>query len=120
MATNVAGEWALLARHRHPHGEHWLGDLRATGQPDQDVAREAAHRQFRAELAALPVRQREVLRLHFGDGLTRAEIATRLKISERIVKRDLVLAYAALRTRRNAEIAEVLGDDEGGNSHGLP
>jgi DNA-binding CsgD family transcriptional regulator len=60
-----------------------------------------------------------VLRLHFGDGLTRAAIATRLKISPRMVKRDLIQAYAALRTDRNAAIADVLSDEPGG-SHESP
>ena len=111
MAANLAGEWALLARHRLPHGEQWLDELRAESQPDQAVAREEAQREFRDSLDRLPIRQREVLRLHFGEGLTRAAIAERLRVSERIVKRDLVLAYAALRTPRNAELAEVLAEE---------
>lgn len=116
MAANVVGEWALLARHRHPHQEGWLADLstEVERQPDQEADREAARRDFRAVLEQLPARQREVLRLHFGEGLTRAAIAARLKISPRIVKRDLIQAYAALRTDRNAAIAEVLGDETGG------
>ena len=111
MATNVAGEWAMLARHRHPHGQQWLSDLPAAGRPEHEVGREAAQEEFRRALQALPARQREVLRLHFGDGLNRAEIAARLKMTERMVKRDLVLAYAALRTERNAELAAVLTED---------
>ena len=121
MAANVAGEWALLARHRHPHDEGWLAGLPAAadGQPEQQADREAARRDFRGALERLPPRQREVLRLHFGDGLTRAAIATRLKISPRMVKRDLIRAYAALRTDRNAAIADVLSDEPGG-SHESP
>jgi RNA polymerase sigma factor (sigma-70 family) len=121
MAANVVGEWALLARHRHPHEEGWLAGLPAATdyQPDQQADRETARRDFRAALEHLPPRQREVLRLHFGEGLTRPAIAMRLKISARMVKRDLVQAYAALRTDRNAAIAEVLSDETGG-SHESP
>jgi RNA polymerase sigma factor (sigma-70 family) len=119
MAANVAGEWALLVRHRYPHDERWLADLPAEGQPEHEVACEAAHREFREALERLPPRQREVLRLHFGEELTRAAIAARLKVSERVVKRDLILAYAALRTPRNAELAQLLGVDLRGDSHGL-
>lgn len=116
MAANVAGEWALLARHRHPHQEGWLADLSVATdrQPDQQADQAAARRDFRAALDQLPARQREVLRLHFGEGLTRPAIAARLKVSPRMVKRDLIQAYAALRTDRNAAIAEVLSDETGG------
>src|SRR5437016_609444 len=85
MAANVAGEWALLARHRHPHDARWLADLRAPLQPEQEIEREAAHREVRAALERLPPRQREILRLHFGEDLTRAEIAEHLHVSERVV-----------------------------------
>ena len=94
MAENVAGEWAMRARHRHPHDARWLTDLRALSQPEQQVAREAAQRDLQAALERLPPRQREVLRLHFGEELVRAEIAERLNVSERVVKRDLIRAYA--------------------------
>jgi len=111
MASNVAGEWALLARHRLPHAAEWLNELQAEGQPDETLARDDARRAVRAALARLPVRQREVLRLHFGEGLTRTQIAERLQLSERIVKRELVLAYAALRTPDNAELAQLLAEE---------
>ncbi len=119
MAENVAGEWAMRARHRHPHDARWLADLRAQSQPDQEVAHEAAQRDLRAALHRLPPRQREVLRLHFGEELVRAEIAKQLNVSERVVKRDLVRAYATLRTHLNAGIEEsfIL---ERGEAHGHP
>jgi RNA polymerase sigma factor (sigma-70 family) len=111
MATNVADEWAMLARHRRPHGSQWLSDLPAPSRPDHEAAQEAANREFLTALQALPVRQREILRLHYGEGLTRAEIASQLQITERMVKRDLIMAYAALRTERNAEWAAVLREE---------
>ena len=119
MAENVAGEWAMRACHRHPHDARWLTDLRAFAQPDQDAARDAAHEDLRAALNRLPARQREILRLHFGEELGRAEIAVRLKVSERVIKRDLVKAYAALRMYLDVGIVETFSLD-GGELHGRP
>jgi RNA polymerase sigma factor (sigma-70 family) len=108
MASNVAGEWALRARHRHPHDARWLVDLYAPSDPEREVARHAANEQLRRAIAGLPPRQREVVRLHFGEGLMRAQVAERLKTSERVVKRDLINAYRSLRTVLDADIADEL------------
>jgi RNA polymerase sigma factor (sigma-70 family) len=115
MAANVVGEWAMRSRHRHPHDARWLDDLHAESDPEHEVARESAHRQLRQALASLSPRQQEVLRLHFGEGLARAQIAARLQTSERSVKRDLISAYATLRIvldsdpRQTAELREGSG-----------
>jgi RNA polymerase sigma-70 factor (ECF subfamily) len=106
MAANVVGEWTMRSRHRHPHDARWLDDLHAESDPELEVARETAHRQLRQALASLPARQREVLRLHFGEGLARAQIAERLQISERSVKRDLISAYGKLRVVLDSDLAE--------------
>ena len=108
MAANVAGEWAMRARHRRPHDERWLTELHAESDPECEVEREAAHNRLRKALAGLPPRQREVLRLHYGEGLTRAQIADFLKLSERIVKRDLINAYCRLRTLLDADVARLI------------
>ena len=108
MASNVAGEWALRSRHRYPHDARWLTDLRAGSDPEREVARQAAAAQLRQALDGLSPRQREVLRLHFGEGLARPQIAERLKTSERIIKRDLINAYSRLRTLLDSDIADEL------------
>ena len=113
MASNVAGEWALRSRHRHPHDARWLVDLCATSDPEREVARETANAQLHRAIASLPPRQREVVRLHFAEGLPRAQIAERLKTSERVVKRDLINAYSSLRTVLDAEIADELNFQTG-------
>jgi len=105
MAANVAGEWAMRCRHRYLYDASWLDDLPADSDPEHEVAQEAAHQQLRRALADLPPRQREILRLLYGEGFTRAQIAERLNISERIVKRDLINAYCTLRTVLGDEIA---------------
>jgi RNA polymerase sigma factor (sigma-70 family) len=105
MAANVVGEWSMRSRHRHPHDARWLDDLEAESDPEREVAGETAHRQLRQALGELPPRQREVLRLHFGEGLARAQIAERLKTSERSVKRDLINAYGRLRILLGPDLA---------------
>ena len=113
MASNVAGEWALRSRHRHPHDAQWLVELCATSDPEREVARQTAQSQVRRAIESLPPRQREVVRLHFAEGLARPQIAEQLKTSERVVKRDLINAYSSLRTVLNAEIAEELNFQTG-------
>jgi len=97
MAANVMGERTMRSQHRHPHDAAWLEDLQAESDPESEALRDCAHEQLRKALAGLPPRQQEVLRLHFGEGLARAQIAERLAISERSVKRDLISAYGKLR-----------------------
>src|SRR5687768_8854034 len=41
MASNVAAEWAIRARHRFPHEAKWLAELPAEEQPESAVARES-------------------------------------------------------------------------------
>jgi len=106
MATNVVGEWSMRSRRRQPHDARWLDDLPAESDPERDLARETAHQQLRKALAGLPPRQREMLRLHFGEGLARAQIAERLETSERSVKRELIKAYARLRIVLDSDVAE--------------
>ena len=55
-------------------------------------------KRLHAALERLPPRAREILRLHFADGMTHPEIATRLGVTRKIVKRDTARAYAVLRT----------------------
>lgn len=97
MAANVLGEWHLRSQYRRPHDAGWLEDLQAETTSESEAERESARGQLRKGLASLPPRQREVLRLHFGEGLARAQIAQRLQTSERSVKRDLISAYGRLR-----------------------
>jgi RNA polymerase sigma-70 factor (ECF subfamily) len=97
IAANVASEWSMKASNRLPHDPAWLEDLTNDRQPDNDVEREFEHRRLAAALNALPARAREVLRLHFSEGLRHEEIAERLAVSARIVKRDLITSYSNLR-----------------------
>jgi RNA polymerase sigma-70 factor (ECF subfamily) len=97
MAANVAADWSTRAHRRQPHASSWLDDLAAQSRPEselQDMADEAI---LLSALEALPVRSREVLRLHFDEGLTHEEIGKRLRLSRRVIKRETIRAYALLR-----------------------
>jgi RNA polymerase sigma factor (sigma-70 family) len=107
IAGNVASEWSCRARERLPHDSDWLDDL----PDDSDVTREMERNQRSAEITIalnrLPARAREILRLHFGEGLGQSDIAARLGVTRRIVKRDIVRSYAALRLTLAASKAKV-------------
>jgi RNA polymerase sigma-70 factor (ECF subfamily) len=98
VAANVVSEWSMRARMRMPHDSHWLEAL----PDDADVPAQVECADRNAELyhalCVLRPRAREVLRLHFEEGLTHNAIAARLGITPRIVKRDIIEAYAMLRT----------------------
>jgi RNA polymerase sigma-70 factor (ECF subfamily) len=104
MASNVAAEWALRARSRYPHQAQWLLELTAGSQPEETVACEVAQWQIARAINQLPPRQREVLRLHFGEGLAHEQIAQRIGTSKRVVKRQLVKSYARLRLELDADL----------------
>ncbi len=74
--------------------ERWLRPRR-----DQHVTVAEVHDDVLDELAALPVRQREITALHYLLDLSVADIATSLDVSEGTVKTQLHRARATLRAR---------------------
>jgi RNA polymerase sigma-70 factor (ECF subfamily) len=54
--------------------------------PEQAVLRQEALTQIQEHLASLPTTQQEILRLHFAEGLSYAQIAARLHKSEGAVR----------------------------------
>ena len=97
MAANVSAEWATRSHRRQPHHSEWLDQLVDHAEPEQELEREASEAELRRAIEYLPARPREILRLHFSEGLTYDEIADRMAVTRRIVKRDFVAAYAKLR-----------------------
>ncbi len=87
----------MRARNRMPHDPTWLEELPDEDEPESLAAREDERRFVGQALQGLPPRQREILRLHYGEGLSHAQIAEQLGVTERIVKRDIIKAYATLR-----------------------
>lgn len=97
IASNVSAEWAMRSNRRMPHQSEWLSELVDALSPELEVEREALDGRLHAAIAALPPRPREILRLHFGEGMAHADIAQKLCVSRKIVKRDTARAYASLR-----------------------
>ena len=105
IASNVSAEWAMRSSRRMPHNSQWLAELVDSLSPEAEVEREALDEQLHAAVNALAARPREILRLHFGDGLTYEEIARRLGVTRKIVKRDIARAYGALRVSLEFSVA---------------
>jgi RNA polymerase sigma factor (sigma-70 family) len=104
VAANVAAEWSIRARHRHPHEPKWLGDLLAQDSPDDNVAHAMVQAEIERALNTLPLRHREILKLQFAEGLGQAEIAVRLGVTPRSVKRSLAKSYSKLRMELPADL----------------
>jgi RNA polymerase sigma factor (sigma-70 family) len=111
MAANVANEWALRHRSRRPHESKWLTGLLAEDSPEAEAAQAEACAEVERALGLLTARQRAILKLQFGEGLGRAEIAARLGMTERAVKRDLMKSYEKLRTELNTDLLRMLGHE---------
>jgi len=99
IAVNVVNEWRERARNRLPHGEEGLEtlEIESHDEPEHSVDRTLRVKRVQSAVNRLPTRQRQVLLLHINDDLTYKQIAAKLKLSPRIVRRDIAHAYAQLR-----------------------
>jgi RNA polymerase sigma-70 factor (ECF subfamily) len=109
IATNVSAEWALRSNHRLPHDSAWLDELVDALSPEAELERAGVGEHLRRAIETLPARAREILRLHFGEGLTHPEVARSLGVTRKIVKRDMARAYAALRIDLDGELFRMPG-----------
>lgn len=99
IATNVVNEWRERARNSLPHDDVWLADLQIEpeAEPESAVEQDLADAFVRRAVSRLPPRQRQVLLLHIREDLTYKQIAVQLKLTPRVVRRDIARAYAELR-----------------------
>ena len=107
MAYNVAAEWSIRSRSRHPHDSRWLASLVADELPEDGAELLRLEREVARAVNTLHPRHREILKLHFAGGLTRPEIAERLNMTPRSVKRSIIYSFDRLREELNPEL---LGD----------
>lgn len=108
VAANVAAEWSTRAVHRYAHSAEWVDELEAASTPESESEDMLAQRRLEQSLLAIPARAREILRLHFSEGQSYEQIGRTLGVTHRVVKRDMVRAYASLR--------DLLIDDDGGEA----
>ncbi|MBK7249508.1 MAG: sigma-70 family RNA polymerase sigma factor [Gammaproteobacteria bacterium] len=97
IAANVLAERSVRASSRQPHAAEWLAQLTDDRNPEEECVRDEEQSGIRTAVAALPPRARTILRMHYEENLTHEAIAQRLNITRRMVKRDLIWAYADLR-----------------------
>jgi RNA polymerase sigma factor (sigma-70 family) len=99
IATNVVNEWRERARNSLPHDDVWLSDLQIEpeAEPESSVEHDLINVHVRRAVSRLPPRQRQVLLLHIREDLTYKQIAAKLKLTPRVVRRDIARAYAELR-----------------------
>lgn len=116
VAANVTAEWSLRASRRLPHDSAWVDELVDEALPEEQLERDGVERQMQAAVEQLPPRAREILRLHFGEGLTHPQVAAALGVTRKIVKRDMERAYAALRFSLDGESLGVVGRRERGKA----
>jgi RNA polymerase sigma-70 factor (ECF subfamily) len=105
MAHNVAAEWAIRSRCRHPHDSRWLAGLVADELPQDGAEFQELEREVARAVNTLRPRHREVLKLHFAGGLTRPEIAERLNMTPRSVKRSIIYSFDRLREELDPQLA---------------
>lgn len=103
MAANVASEWGMRACRHLPHDSEWLSELSTGIDLDDELQRETRDGEIARAINELSPRARSILQLHFGEGLTHEAIAGRLQLTRRIVKRECIRAYAALRVSLESE-----------------
>jgi RNA polymerase sigma-70 factor (ECF subfamily) len=111
VATNVAAEWAMRARHRFQHDSEWLNTLVVDDRQDELFDSEVVQREIKRSLDTLSERARAILKLHFEEGATHEQIARRLGLSLRIVRRDFEKSYARLRNEVRLDVTGALHRD---------
>jgi RNA polymerase sigma factor (sigma-70 family) len=99
IAANLLHEWRLKARQAKPHGAAELDTLESRDDPELAAIAQRRGQQLAAELAQLPAPVRAALVLQVREGLSYEELAVKLNVTPRMVKRYLATAYARLRAR---------------------
>jgi len=99
IAANLLHEWRLKARQSRQHQAEELETLVSRSDPEGDVLAEARARRLEAELTRLPPAVRVALVLQIREELSYDEIALKMNVTPRMVKRYLLTAYAQLRAR---------------------
>ncbi len=108
IASNVAAEWAIRARHRLEHEPHWLDTLVADDVLEESFDSRVVQQEIKRAIDTLSVRERQVVKLHFEEGLGQQEIALRLAVTPRVVRRDFEKSYGKLRRELKVKLTGAL------------
>ena len=92
-ALEAGSAYAPLSLSAPPAGEDELDPMETIGTEDVEYERTDDRTSLEPALAALPEREREILRMRFEEGLTQTQIAERVGISQmhvsRLIRRSL-------------------------------
>jgi RNA polymerase sigma factor (sigma-70 family) len=99
IAANLLYEWRLKARQSRPHQAEALDDLPSQDDPEHDTAATLRGRRLADELSRLPEAARIALVLQIRDGLSYEEMAAKMNVTPRMIKRLLLTALSRLRAR---------------------
>jgi len=99
VAANVLLEWRLRARQQRPHSSEATGSLPAEESVEELADIAVTRRLMQRALRELPPLCQAVLLLRSQEDLSNEQIAERLGVTRRMVKRHLEIGYAQLRDR---------------------
>ena len=92
-ALEAGSAYAPLSLSAGPSGDEELDPMETIGTLDEEFDRTDDRTSLEPALAALPEREREILRMRFEEGLTQTQIAERIGISQmhvsRLIRRSL-------------------------------
>ena len=98
-ALEAGSAYAPLSLSAPPGGEDELDPLETIGTEDAEYERTEDRTSLEPALAALPEREREILRMRFEEGLTQTQIAERVGISQMHVSRLIRRSLERMRTQ---------------------
>jgi RNA polymerase sigma-B factor len=98
-ALEAGSAYAPLSLSAGPSGDEELDPMETIGSEDEEFDRSDDRTSLEPALAALPEREREILRMRFEDGLTQTQIADRVGISQMHVSRLIRRSLERMRTQ---------------------
>ncbi len=105
IAANLLHEWRLKARQSRLHDPSDVLDvLPSQDDPEHDTVASLRGLKLAEELSRLAAPARMALVLQVREGLSYEEIATKMHVTPRMVKRYLLAAFARLRARVPADL----------------
>jgi RNA polymerase sigma factor (sigma-70 family) len=111
VASNVAAEWRIRACRSKPHSAEELGELIEATGPESLVNEALERARLDAALRRMNPAVRAVVYLKLMNSMSHDEIAGRLNITTRMVRRLLTTGYAQLRQYLIAEAGQSAGAD---------
>jgi len=110
IASNVAAEWAMRAHHRYEHSSDELDGLVDDTNPEEVFENASVQNQIQQAVTKLSGRQQQILKLYFEEGVSQRDIADRLSVTYRVVRRDFENAYVVLRRELKVKLTGVFAD----------